>query len=142
MHNHDAAIEIANSTLESDLNEADTRHRVIDRVLHEVLAWPKSRVRCEEFIRPGYADYVLERESGKRELLIEAKKQGHFFSLPADLVGTKRSAYVKVRTLLTDAAVLGKHRFNQSAQSHLRIANAYFRESSNCVAFHESTRVF
>ena len=38
--------------------------------------------------------------------------------------------------------LLWKHRFNQSAQSHVRIANAYFRESSNCVTFHESTRVF
>ena len=26
-----------------DLNEADTRHQIINRLLHEVLAWPYSQ---------------------------------------------------------------------------------------------------
>ena len=41
------------------LNEADTRHRVIDFVLHELLSWPKNRVSVEEYVAPGFADYVL-----------------------------------------------------------------------------------
>jgi hypothetical protein len=42
-----------------DENEADTRHQIIDLVLHDVLAWPRNRVSVEEYIAPGYADYVL-----------------------------------------------------------------------------------
>ncbi len=36
------------------LNEADTRHRIIDHVLHELLAWPRNRTSVEEYIAPGY----------------------------------------------------------------------------------------
>jgi hypothetical protein len=44
-----------------DHNEADTRHKLIDTVLHEFLAWPKNRVAAEEYIRPGFADYILKK---------------------------------------------------------------------------------
>ena len=105
MQSHDVAIEISKHSDADDLNEADTRHQIIDRVLHEVLLWPRGQVKCEDYIRPGYADYVLERAAGRRELLIEAKRQGHFFSLPSNLIASKRSAYIKMRTLLTDDAI-------------------------------------
>lgn len=37
-------------------NEADTRHKVIDFLLHDFLNWPKNRVAVEEYIHPGFAD--------------------------------------------------------------------------------------
>jgi hypothetical protein len=46
------------------LNEADTRHRIIDFILHDFLAWPKNRVNVEEYVSSGYIDYVLTRPSG------------------------------------------------------------------------------
>lgn len=105
MKSHEIAIQLANEARSADLNEADTRHRIIDRVLHEVFAWPRNRVRCEEFIKPGFADYVLERSDGRRVLFIEAKKESQYFELPKSVVGDKASGYITVKTLLTDASL-------------------------------------
>ena len=33
-----------------DFNEADTRHKIIDGVIHNVLSRPKELVKCESFI--------------------------------------------------------------------------------------------
>ena len=38
---HEKAIEIAAMSESRNLNEADTRHQIIDEVLHEVLCWPR-----------------------------------------------------------------------------------------------------
>jgi hypothetical protein len=83
------------------LNEADTRHRVIDFILHDLLAWPRNRVSVEEYIAPGYADYVLKKASGDILILVEAKKEGVFFNLPA-LPNSQTSAYVTIGKLLSD----------------------------------------
>lgn len=84
------------------LNEATTRHQIIDVVLHQVLSWPTSAVVCEEHVSPGYADYVL---SGRREkpiLVIEAKKDGIFFQLPPVFNDTNDATKVRLKTLVTD----------------------------------------
>jgi len=44
-----------------DKNEANTRHKIIDFVLHEFLNWPKNRVSHEEYVHAGYADFILRR---------------------------------------------------------------------------------
>ncbi|HEV3304451.1 MAG TPA: hypothetical protein VG055_32675 [Planctomycetaceae bacterium] len=64
------------------LNEADTRDRIIDRVLHDVLYWPRSSVTLESFIKPGYSDYVLLGRHNGHLLFIKAKKTGVYFTLP------------------------------------------------------------
>jgi len=87
------------------LNEADTRHQLIDPLLHDVFGWPHNRVHCEEFVQPGYADYVLVRSDGSHLLFIEAKRQGFYFTLPQEMVAQTQSIYIKVRTLLTDANI-------------------------------------
>jgi hypothetical protein len=86
------------------LNEADTRHRVIDHVLHEVLAWPRNRTSVEEYIAPGYADYVLERSNGDALILVEAKREGVYFELPAAVNPGETSSYQPISKLLTDPA--------------------------------------
>jgi predicted type IV restriction endonuclease len=63
-------------------NEADTRHKVIDFIIHDLLSWPKNRVSVEEHVHPGYADYVLKKNNDDAVLVIEAKKEGIFFELP------------------------------------------------------------
>ncbi|HUP87799.1 MAG TPA: hypothetical protein VM100_00460, partial [Longimicrobiales bacterium] len=98
---HEIAIALAHDYRGSQLIEADTRHQVIDPVLHDVLGWPRNRTKCEEYIAPGYSDYVLERSDGAKILLIEAKREGAYFSLPDGLLGSSLGAYVQVRTLLT-----------------------------------------
>ena len=56
-------IEIAKDLVEKyknkDFNEADTRHKIIDEVIHNILSWPKQMVRCETYHSPDYSDYML-----------------------------------------------------------------------------------
>jgi predicted type IV restriction endonuclease/GTPase SAR1 family protein len=88
-----------------DLNEADTRHRVIDFILHDVLSWPRNRVNVEEYIKPGYADYVLKKANGDDLLFVEAKREGSYFHLPIPYNGDERSTFIGISKLLTDPAI-------------------------------------
>jgi hypothetical protein len=84
------------------LNEADTRHRVIDFILHDLLAWPRNRVSVEEYVAPGFVDYVLKKANDDELILIEAKREGIFFELPHAPNEDETSLYISIRTLLTD----------------------------------------
>jgi len=81
-----------------DLSEADTRVKLIDRLLKETLGWPESgfSIRREEHIHKGYIDYTL--HAGDNFLLLEAKKEGLSFSLPA---GTSPSTRQTVKNTLS-----------------------------------------
>jgi predicted type IV restriction endonuclease len=105
MDAHERASELAAWLKGRDLNEANTRHQIIDPLLHEVFGWPRSRVSCEEYIAPGFADYVLSRADGTPLLLIESKKEGHFFTLPKAITGASLAAYAPIKTLLTDPQI-------------------------------------
>jgi predicted ATPase len=85
-----------------DLNEADTRHRLIDFIVHEVLAWPRNRVSLEEHISPGFADYVLRKGDDDPIIVVEAKKEGVFFELPLPVKSDETSAYISLGKLLSD----------------------------------------
>lgn len=67
---------------EIERNEAATRFDLIDRLLLDVLAWPRDQVRPEEHSRSGYADYVLGRP--RRQLVVEAKRESRGFRLPPE----------------------------------------------------------
>jgi predicted type IV restriction endonuclease len=67
--------------------EADTRARLIDRLLSEVLDWPPENVRRGEHAHPGYMDYVL--ILNRRIAVLEAKKSGDTFQLPKDITSGK-----------------------------------------------------
>lgn len=97
--------DLVEETKARNLNEADTRHRVIDFVLHDVLDWPRNRVSVEEFIRPGFADYALKRNSGDALLFIEAKRDGIYFELPAAYKAEERSSFMSIAVLLSDPAI-------------------------------------
>jgi len=117
MSAYEVAVNLSKTQSARDLSEADTRHQVLDPILHDVLGWPRSRVSVEEYIAPGYADYVLRRSNHIQDLpgmaseptspiiLIEAKKEGSYFTLPRALLGANLSGYVQVKTLLTDADI-------------------------------------
>lgn len=81
---HELARTLASDYSTRNLNEADTRPQIIDRILHEIIDWPRTRVACEEYVQPGYADYVFRKGSGDVVFLLEAKKEGDYFSLPAE----------------------------------------------------------
>src|SRR5215469_8006810 len=63
--------------------EADTRARLITRILREALDWPDANVSREEYANPGFMDYVLSLQ--RRVLVVEAKKSGDSFNLPLDV---------------------------------------------------------
>jgi energy-coupling factor transporter ATP-binding protein EcfA2 len=63
--------------------EADTRARLITRILREALDWPDANISHEEFAKPGFMDYVLSLQ--RRVIVVEAKKSGDSFNLPLDV---------------------------------------------------------
>jgi hypothetical protein len=67
--------------------EADTRARLIDRLLGEVLGWPTETILREEHAHPGFMDYVL--VVNRRVAVLEAKKSGDTFQLPHDITSGK-----------------------------------------------------
>lgn len=87
---------------ERDKNEAETRHKIIDFVLHDFLSWPKNRIAVEEYINPGFADYILKKENGEDQLFIEAKKEGIFFELPLAHNPEETHCYLSIKKLLSN----------------------------------------
>src|SRR5947207_3337039 len=62
------------------ISEADTRANIIDRVIHDVLGWPRDAVRREVYSKAGYLDYELSR--GIPVVVVEAKAEGETFVIP------------------------------------------------------------
>jgi hypothetical protein len=95
---------IADST-NRNRNEAETRHKVIDFILHDLLTWPRNRVAVEENIHPGFADYILKKANGDPLVFVEAKKEGLYFELPLPHNADETSAYIAIKKLLTDSNI-------------------------------------
>lgn len=60
-------------------NEADTRHRFIDVLIHDVLGWDRAVTRVERHEGGEYSDYEL---GNPPEVVIEAKRAGVSFEIP------------------------------------------------------------
>ncbi|MEK7432202.1 MAG: hypothetical protein AABZ74_03630 [Cyanobacteriota bacterium] len=84
------------------MNEASTRHNIIDFVLHDFLAWPKNRVDVEEYINPGFADYILKKDNNEPLLFIEAKKEGVYFELPIPYSSSETSCFISINKLISN----------------------------------------
>ncbi len=100
-----SAQEVVGFAKSADLNEADTRFHIVDRLLREVLGWPVGAFKMEESTAEGFADYILTRTNGKPVLIIEAKRTGVYFDLPSNYNHKKAFRAVKTRTLLTSEAL-------------------------------------
>ena len=106
MKSHAIAEQLAKQFVSRENNEANTRHQIIDRLLHEVLCWPHVNIKCEEKVHPGYIDYVLQDNSGRAVLLIEAKKEAIYFVLPSKISKNANGLRsVRLRTLATEKNV-------------------------------------
>ncbi|CUH36634.1 putative type IV restriction endonuclease [Jannaschia seosinensis] len=88
--------------LAESANEAETRHKIIDQVLHPLLAWPRALTKVEEYISPGFADYVLTKPNGDFLFLVEAKKVGKAFELPFPHNEGETHCYIDIKTLLSN----------------------------------------
>jgi hypothetical protein len=67
--------------LKGNVSEADTRAKVIDKILTEVLGWPEQAIQRERHVHEGYLDYELEVHK-KHLITVEAKKAGTPFVFP------------------------------------------------------------
>lgn len=103
MNQHLVLRSLAQRHKDRNLNEADTRAQVIDCVLHEVLDWPKNSIKREFSVHPGFADYVLHNAAGQVALVVEAKREGAWFTIPKQAtLAAGRPGYLSMRTLLSD----------------------------------------
>lgn len=94
------------------VSEADTRALIIDRIVHEVLEWPRSCVVREVYATPGYIDYEL--TTTRPVLVVEAKAAGESFVIPY------RKSHVAARLKIN-----GVLRSNQALQGALVQAQRY-----------------
>lgn len=63
------------------VSEADTRVKLIDRILKEVCLWPETELSREDRVSSGYTDYQL-RVRRMPYVVVEAKREGIAFVLP------------------------------------------------------------
>jgi predicted type IV restriction endonuclease len=83
-----------------DMNEATTRLRVIDKLLLDCLGWHTSDVETEKPYNREYVDYALGRPV--TEAILEAKREGIHFALPAGVEGRR---IADIETLITDPSM-------------------------------------
>lgn len=111
----DAIQDLLRSCSEQDLNEADTRFQLIDRLLSEVLGWPKSAFRLEKSTAEGFSDYILLRPNRVPAIIVEAKREGTYFEIPPNFNHGKLYREVRVKALLSStdlaAALLQAQRY-------------------------------
>ncbi len=83
-------------------NEATTRLQLIDHLLFECLDWSRNDCISEAAHNGEYADYTI--SAPRPVLIVEAKREGNYFELPA---GANRLEYT-IPTLVRDNPNLGK----------------------------------
>lgn len=71
-----------NSLDKSQWSEADTRLKLVDHIVFDVLGWSKTAAKVEERAGSGFTDYSLRKNSCTR-LIVEAKKDSLSFGLTA-----------------------------------------------------------
>ena len=90
MNDPDDSLEVLRHTIQEfktfvegrgTVSEADTRSKLIDKVLVEVCGWPELAITREEHVESGYIDYLLKIQS-RPYVLVEAKKEGIASDLP------------------------------------------------------------
>lgn len=98
--------------IEIDISESDTRSKVIDALLNDVLGWGEQHIRREEFVGTGYYDYKL--SLPEFCFIIEAKKNF------VDLILPKNSHRISVNSLMKGNSEvveqIRKYSFNSGCQ--------------------------
>src|SRR5437879_1342756 len=82
------------------VSEADTRVKLIDRVLVQVCGWPEDAIAREQHVESGFVDYSLSVQ-GRRYVAVEAKREGVAFTFPETSSKTLKLS----GSVLTDAAI-------------------------------------
>ena len=80
--------------IQQDINESDTRSKLIDNVLFNILGWTESDVTREGKLDSGYFDYKV--SISGFHFIIEAKKNFNEFVIP------KKHKSLKIKTFLKE----------------------------------------
>ena len=81
----------------TELNEADTRAKIIDCLLKDVLGWDEKGIRREQRTTDGeYLDYLL--KSQTNTFVVEAKRAGSYFEIPAGMSLRARRDGILIRS--------------------------------------------
>jgi GTPase SAR1 family protein len=75
----------------SDLSESDTRSKILDKIIIDVLGWSEFDIEREGWVRVGYFDYEIKTSSF--QFVVEAKKNFVEFKLP------KKGNDVKIQSI-------------------------------------------
>jgi hypothetical protein len=89
---------------QSSRNEATTRLRLIDTIFFDCLGWTKDEVILEEAHNKEYADYTF--QAPRRVLIVEAKREGDYFVLPAGQTRLEMPIPALMKTYANVAAAL------------------------------------
>ena len=88
---HEKFNSVYDEYLDADFNEADTRAKIIDKILKDVLGWAEKDIAREYSVNSGFIDYRLN-QNGICKLVIEAKRSDDYFLIPPD----KNNRYYKI----------------------------------------------
>lgn len=77
--------------IEKDLSESDTRSKILDKILIDVLGWTEYDIEREGWVRVGFFDYEI--KTSAFQFVIEAKKNFVDFKLP------ERGNEVKIKSI-------------------------------------------
>jgi len=80
-----------NDLRNKDLTEADTRSKLLDYILINILGWSEQDIEREGYVKPGFFDYEIRTSTFK--FLIEAKKNLVDFDMPS------KGTNVKIKTI-------------------------------------------
>lgn len=86
----------------ANLNESDTRLKIIDTILVDVLKFPKNTISTEKYINGNRADYVIKGKNDKPVLIIESKRNSVYFELPKNSNFDKTYQKITVEKLLSN----------------------------------------
>ncbi|CAM3907814.1 type I restriction enzyme HsdR N-terminal domain-containing protein [Aquirufa aurantiipilula] len=90
---------------EINLNEADTRFKIIDTIIVDILKWPKDTILTEKYIDGNRADYVLKDRNDRPLIIIESKKNSEYFELPKTFNSKEPFQKIILEKLLTDDVI-------------------------------------
>jgi hypothetical protein len=99
------AIEVRDKYKNANLNESDTRFKIIDTILVDILKWTRDIIDTEKYIDGNRADYVLKGKNNKPLLIVESKKNDIYFELPITINSKGSHQKITVEKLLTDRAI-------------------------------------
>lgn len=87
-----------------EITEADTRAKIVDVLLKDILGWQEDCINREQRTADGeYLDYRLESKSNR--LILEAKRAGSYFDLPSGASIRARRSGIITRAPGLDAAL-------------------------------------